>query len=115
MSAVRARHWRSYGDDVLPRSQEALGEPFDAFPSWFLRVECERCHKVQWLNQVHMPRSDQPLRTILGRMRHGHCSGCAAKAELLTGADAASSGPVAAVAGICLDLDPSQTGRVVAR
>jgi hypothetical protein len=37
------------------------------------------------INQAHMPRSDQPLRTILARMRHEHCGGRAAKAELLTG------------------------------
>jgi hypothetical protein len=49
---------------------------------------------VQWINQAHMPRSELPLRTILARMRHEHCGGRAAKAELLTGAEAAASGPV---------------------
>jgi hypothetical protein len=33
--------------------QEALGEPFDAFPSWFLRIECDRCGKVRMLNDAH--------------------------------------------------------------
>jgi hypothetical protein len=37
---------------------------------------------------------EQPLRTILARMRHEHCGGRAAKAELLTGAEAAASGLV---------------------
>ena len=88
------RHWRSYGNDPLPSPAEALNEPLRAFPSWFLRIECDRCHKVQWINQVHMPRSEQPLRTLLARMRHEGCGGRAAKAELRTGTEAASSGPV---------------------
>jgi hypothetical protein len=36
------RHWRSYGTDPLPTPQEALAQPFAAFPSWFLRIECDR-------------------------------------------------------------------------
>jgi len=60
---------------VGERNAHALGEPFSAFTSWFLRIECERCHKVQWLNQTHMPRSDLPLRTILARARHEGCGG----------------------------------------
>jgi hypothetical protein len=44
--------------------------------------------------QAHMMRSALPLRTILARMRHEHCGGRAAKAELLTGTEAVSSGPV---------------------
>jgi hypothetical protein len=32
------KHWRSYGTDPLPSSQEALSQPFAAFPSWFLRA-----------------------------------------------------------------------------
>jgi hypothetical protein len=27
------RHWRSYGDDKLPTSTEAMSKPFAAFPS----------------------------------------------------------------------------------
>jgi hypothetical protein len=94
MSSVPRRHWRSYGDDPLPTPQEARGEPFAAFPSWFLRIECDRCHKVQWINQVHLSGSDQPLRIILARMRHERCGGQAEKAELVTATDAASSGSV---------------------
>jgi hypothetical protein len=45
------RHqWRSYGTDPLPTAPEALGEPLRAFPSWFLRIECDRCGKVRMLN-----------------------------------------------------------------
>ena len=41
------RHWRSYGNDPLPSGAEALDEPFAAFPSWSLRIECDRCGKVR--------------------------------------------------------------------
>jgi len=27
----------------LPTGAEILDEPFAAFPSWFLRIECARC------------------------------------------------------------------------
>jgi hypothetical protein len=37
-----ARHWSSYGNDPLPTPAEALDEPFSAFPSWFLRITCDR-------------------------------------------------------------------------
>jgi hypothetical protein len=95
-SSVPQCHWRTYGNDPLPSPQEALGEPFAAFPSWFLRIECDRCHKVQWINQAHMPRSERPLRIILARMRHEHCGGRAAKAELLTSVGGVSRRPVTA-------------------
>ena len=41
------QHWFSYGTDPLPTGAEAMGEPFAAFPSWFLRIECDRCGKVR--------------------------------------------------------------------
>ena len=59
------RHWRSYGDDPLPTPAEALEEPFAAFPSWFLRITCHRCGKVQMVNQVHFARGHLPLRAVL--------------------------------------------------
>jgi hypothetical protein len=88
------RHWRSYGDDHLPSPAEALAEPFVAFPSWFLRIECERCGKVQMVSQVYFERGHLPLRTILAKMRHDGCGGLPAKAELLTGIEGVSSRPV---------------------
>jgi hypothetical protein len=96
VNTVPQRHWRSYGNDPLPTPQEALAEPFAAFPSWFLRIECDRCHKVRMLNEVHATTGQQlmPQRVILARMRHEHCDGRAARAELRTGTEAASSGPV---------------------
>jgi hypothetical protein len=52
-------------------------EPMRAFPSWFLRIECDRCGKVVMHNESHM--SDrQPrivLRGLLSRMRHDGCGG----------------------------------------
>ena len=50
------RHWRSYGNEPLPTGPEALGEPLAAFPSWFLRIECDRCGKVQMVNEAHAAR-----------------------------------------------------------
>jgi hypothetical protein len=90
------RHWRSYGDQPLPSSAEALDEPFRAFLSWFLRIECGRCGKVSMLNEAHTTgrRREMPLRTLLARMRHDGCGGIAGKAELLTGIDGVSSRPV---------------------
>ena len=76
---VPARHWRSYGNDLLPTGAEALDEPFAAFPSWFLRVECDRCGKTQMDNQAHSPAAHLPIREILARMRHGGCGGQAGR------------------------------------
>ena len=43
------KRWRTYGTEPLPSPQEALSEPLRAFPSWFLRIECDRCGKVRML------------------------------------------------------------------
>ena len=91
---VPKRHWRSYGDDPLPSGQEALGEPLQRFPSWFLRIECDRCGKVQLVNEAHARWRDRTLRDILARMRHDGCGGRAGRAELLTGIEGVSSRPV---------------------
>jgi hypothetical protein len=91
---VLKRHWRSYGNDPLPTPAEAMEEPFAAFPSWFLRIECERCGKVRMVNEARARWRTSPLRDVLARMRHGGCGGLAAKAELMTGVEGASSRPV---------------------
>jgi hypothetical protein len=85
---VPKRHWRSYGNDPLPTPAEAMEEPFAAFPSWFLRIECERCGKVRMVNEAHARWCTLPW------LRHGGCGGLAAKAELLTGINGVSSRPV---------------------
>ena len=69
------RHWFSYGTDPLPTGSEALDEPFSAFPSWFLRIECDRCGKVQMVNEVHMKRGAMPIRDIIARMPRDGCGG----------------------------------------
>jgi hypothetical protein len=90
------RHWRSYGTEELPTPAEALAEPFAAFPSWFLRIECDLCGKVSMLNEAHTTgrRREMPLRSLIAKMRHDGCGGTAGKAELLTGIDGVSSRPV---------------------
>jgi hypothetical protein len=67
------RHWRSYGDHQLPTPADALAEPFAAFPSWFLRIECDRCGKGTMLNGER--RRNLPLNALLTRMRHDGCGG----------------------------------------
>jgi hypothetical protein len=91
-----ARHWRSYGTEPLPTPAEALNEMFSAFPSWFLRIECERCGKVVMLNESHAATKlrGRLLADILRRMRHDGCGGRAGRAELMTGIDGVSSRPV---------------------
>ena len=67
------RHWRCYGNDPLPTPAEALVEPFSAFPSWFLRIERDRCGKVQMVNESHAKWRDRTLRDIVAKMRHDGC------------------------------------------
>jgi hypothetical protein len=74
-NGIDTLHWRSYGDHPLPSPEEALGEPLSAFPSWFLRIECDRCGKVQMVNEVHTPQRAMPLRAILKRKCHDGCGG----------------------------------------
>ena len=90
-----ARHWRPHGTDPLPTPAEALQQPFSAFPSWFLLIECDRCGKVVMHNEVHMTPHQRRmvLRVLLSRMRHDGCGGRAARAEFLTGIEAVSSRP----------------------
>ena len=71
-----------------------MDEPFAAFPSWFLRIECDRCGKVRMVNEVHAPRWDLPLKEIIKRARHDGCGGRAGRAELVTGIDGVTSRPV---------------------
>jgi hypothetical protein len=71
------RHWRSYGTDPLPTPQEALGQPFRAFPSWFLRIECDRCAKATMLNDAIVDRNP-----IVDDVRH-HASPLLAPGEYI--------------------------------
>jgi hypothetical protein len=88
------RHWRSYGAEPLPTAAEALDQPFSAFPSWFLRIECDRCGEARMLSEIDTPQRDMLIREIIKLMRHAGCGGRASKVELLTGIDGVSSRPV---------------------
>jgi hypothetical protein len=87
---VPRRHWRSYCSDPLPSGEQALDEPLRAFPSWFLRIVCDRCGKEQMISETHMPQGDLLIRDILDRARHDGCGGRAGKVELLTGIEGSS-------------------------
>lgn len=91
---VPVRHWRSSGDEPLPTSAEALDEPFRAFPSWFMRVTCDRCGKDRMFSETHAAQSNMLIRELLARMRHDGCGGRPGRVELLTGIEGASSRPV---------------------
>ena len=72
-----------------------MDKPFAAFPSWYLRIECDRCGKMRMISETHIPvPAVTLLRDILERMRHERCGGLAGKAELLTGIEGVSSRPV---------------------
>jgi hypothetical protein len=88
------RHWRSYGNDPLPTGTEALDEPFAAFPSWFMRVTCERCGQERMFNEAHSGQRTMRIRDIIEKTRHDGCGGRAEKVELLSGIEGVSSRPV---------------------
>jgi len=90
------RHWRSYGTDPLPTATDALQQPFAAFPSWFLKITCDRCGKDRMLNEVHATphQRGMVLRVLISRMRHEGCGGRAGRVELLSGVEGVSSRPV---------------------
>jgi hypothetical protein len=72
---------------ILPSGAEAMDEPFCAFPSWFLRIECDRCGKTQFLNESHFTRGELPLQLILKHMRHEDCGGRPATPRWSAGSD----------------------------
>jgi hypothetical protein len=91
---VPRRNWHNYGNDPLPTGAEALDEPFAAFPSWFIRVTCERCGQERMFNEAHSAQRGMTVRAILDTMRHDGCGGRAGRAELRSGIDGANSRPV---------------------
>jgi hypothetical protein len=90
------RHWRIYGTEPLPTAQEALQQPLAAFPSWFLKITCDRCGKDRMLNEVHATphQRGMVLRVLISRMRHEGCGGRAGRVELVSGVEGVSSRPV---------------------
>ena len=91
---IPKRHWRGHGDDPLPTGQEALNEPFRAFPSWFMRITCDRCGQERTFSETNAAQGGMLIRDIIAKMRHDGCGGRAGKVELLTGIEGASSRPV---------------------
>jgi hypothetical protein len=91
---VPTRRRSSYGDDPLPTGQEALAEPFSAFPSWFMQIRCDRCGKDRMLSETYTPQRDMLIRDIVELMRHAGCGGRASKVELISGIEGTSSRPV---------------------
>jgi hypothetical protein len=90
---VPQRHWRTYGNNYpRPTGAEALDEPFAAFPSWFMRVTCERCGHERMSSEVHSAQRAMLIRDIIAKLRHDGCGGRAGKAELLTGSPASRVG-----------------------
>jgi hypothetical protein len=72
---IPKRHWRSYDDAPLPTGAEALDEPFSAFPSWFMRITCERCGQERMFSKTHAAQRDMLLRDIIAKTRHDGCGG----------------------------------------
>jgi hypothetical protein len=81
--------------------QEALDQPFSAFPSWFLRIECERCFKDCVLSEATMSERNRSLalRVLISRISHGSCGGRVGTAELLSGIDDASKRRIVLMGG----------------
>jgi hypothetical protein len=71
-------------------ARRPLNEPFSAFPSWYLRITCDRWGKDRMMNEVHAPHRDMLIREIIAKARHDGCGGRAGKVELMTGIDGSS-------------------------
>ena len=83
------RRWRANRRVAMPASalaqltapsryrtgREALEEPFRAFPSWFMRVTCDRCSQQRMFSETHSAQGDMLIRDIIARMRHDGCGG----------------------------------------
>jgi hypothetical protein len=59
-----------------------------------MRISCDRCGKIQMVNETHTPQGDMLIRDIIARLRHDGCGGRPGRVELLTGIEGASSRPV---------------------
>ena len=96
---VPPRQWRIDSDEPLPPGRQALDQPFSAFPSWLMKVTCDRCGQERIFAEAHAARQrDMLIRDILAKMRHDGCGGPAGKVELLTGIEGVSSRPVRRIA-----------------
>jgi hypothetical protein len=59
-------------------------------------LECDRCGKERLFNEAYISEAQRRTRlgVFLARARHEGCGGRVVRAELLTGTEAASRGPV---------------------
>ena len=91
---IPRRYWRRHGTGPLPSGAEALVEPFNAFPSWFLRITCERCGQERMVNQVRSPARVSPASGWPGVTIADFAAGGAGSVGLssLAGGGAAGSG-----------------------
>jgi hypothetical protein len=75
----------------LPTPEEALDKPLKAFPSWFLRIECERCGAMRMISERH---GALTIREIIAHRRpHTDCGGQPGWVALVTGSSI-PNGPV---------------------
>ena len=73
---VPPRQWRIDSDEPLPTGRQALDQPFSAFPSWLMKVTCDRCGQERIFAEAHAARQrDMLIRDILAKMRHDGCGG----------------------------------------
>jgi hypothetical protein len=79
------------GSEPLPTPAEAMDLPLRAFPSWFLRIECDRCGATRMISERH---GALTIREIIASVRHDLCGGRPGRVELMTGIEGASSRPV---------------------
>ena len=71
-------------------------EPPRAFPSWFLRLECERCGRERYLAETHLTLADycdRRLSDLIAQMNDDGCSARLKVAELITAIDPAGTAP----------------------
>ena len=91
--------WPPDGTDPLPTRAEALALPLQAFPGWFVCIQCERCGDTRVV--VNAGRSPW------GRMPRGGCGMRAAAGSLPASNSAAASRASAATrcGGSCCGAD----------
>jgi hypothetical protein len=77
--------------DRLPTADDAMDQPLRAFPSWFLRVECDRGGAMRMISERH---GALTISEIIASMRHVDCGGQPGWVELVTGIVGVSSPPV---------------------
>ena len=72
----------------LPTTAEALAAPLSAFPSWYLRMECERCGRkgpsIEYTRRAIW--QDATVAEVIARMHHedAGCGGRPKVVELVT-------------------------------